>query len=446
MTGASRPLTATEFDSLMQGCGSFPEPPRFAVACSGGPDSIALAFLLQDWVSPRGGTLHAITIDHQLRAESGVEASQVKQWCAEKSISHTTLVWKKDSALHSAIHQQARKARYELLRHACAKHNIDVLFLGHHADDQAETVLMRFLKGSGIDGLAGMPRTRLTNGLTLVRPLLPVPKLWLEHTCEARGWNFVRDPSNDSPAYLRGRLRKLAAPLAHEGLSTATLFDTARSAGMARSTLEILTNDWLRRHAIIHPMGMVQCDRNAWKNLDADMQHRTLTRILLCMSGADYPPKTASLDVLTHSLRDKETLHHTLCGCHIIAQSGSIKFYRELAAVAPRQCAHPDMLWDNRFKLVIDASLLNKKLDIAPLGDISRDALEKMGAKQVADCAALHRASLPALYSDNQLHSIPEFVPDEASAHTSQAPVKAIFLPKRMLLVRGFDVCPPLLT
>ncbi len=405
---------------------------------------MALMILLHDWILRRKGTLHAITIDHQLRAESGEEASRVNQWCEERSIPHTTLVWKKDQPPSRAVHQYARAARYELLCNACGQLDLPYLFLGHHADDQAETVLMRLLKGSGIDGLAGMPRTRTHNGITLVRPLLPVTKLSLIHTCLAHHQPYCCDPSNDSPAYLRGRLRKLAAPLAREGLTTATLFEIARHAGMARNALESVTNAWVLKHATTHPLGIIQLDGHAWKTMENVQQRRILIRVLLCMSGNDYPPRNTSLDLLTQSLMRQKTLHQTLCGCHIILRSGLITFYREVDATPQRQKFQPHTLWDNRFKLHLDESLLDKNLTIAPLGTISRDALKKMGHPRVADCPALHRATLPALYLNNQLHSIPDFARDEPSSRESQALAKAIFLPKRMVVMDCFDVCSAL--
>lgn len=305
---------------------------------------------------------------------------------------------------------------------------------------------MRFLKGSGVDGLAAMPSTRVQDGITLIRPLLPVQKHMLIATCAANGWAFVRDPSNDSAAYLRGRLRALAEPLAAEGVTTATLYDMARSAGMARAALEAQANTWLQQHAVIHPLGYIHIDFNTWRKLGDEMMRRVLIRILLCMSGEDYAPKAASTEYLVQTLLTKEAPHQTLCGCHIIVQFGLIKFYREAAALPKAMRFEDDMLWDNRFKIVTHpsklAALLDKNVTIAALGETSREQLEKMGHKQVAECAALHRMTLPALYVDNQLHSVPGFTADEGG----QALAKAIFLPKRMLLSQSFNTCPPLLT
>ncbi|MBY0428284.1 MAG: hypothetical protein K2Q32_03605, partial [Alphaproteobacteria bacterium] len=222
-------------------------------------------------------------------------------------------------------------------------------------------------------------------------------------------------------------------------------YDIGRSAGMARTVLEARTNEWLHQHATVFPLGIIHIERNAWRQLDGELQRRTLIRILLCISGEDYAPKMASLDNLVQSLHHKETLHQTLSGCHILVQFGIIKFFRELACVSDSRPADTIMQWDNRFQITIHPSLLNKALAIAPLGDISRDALEKMGYKQVADCPALHRATLPGLVVDNQLHSVPDFLPNKEAFETSQTLVKAIFLPKRMLLIDCFDVCPVLL-
>jgi tRNA(Ile)-lysidine synthase len=446
----TRILTAHDFNTLMDACGVWPSDLRIAVAVSGGPDSIALTFLLHAWIKQRGGELFALTIDHQLRAESASEAAQVKQWCKDKSIHHQTLAWEKEQAPISALHERARNARYELLLQACRQHNINTLFLGHHADDQAETVLMRFLKGSGVDGLAGMPCTYIKEGVKLIRPLLPVQKRMLENTCNANNWAFIRDSSNHSQHYLRGRLRSLAQPLEAEGVTTATLYDIARSSGMARAALEQSTNEWLAEHAMVSPLGIIQLDINIWKKLNDEMKRRTITRILLCMSSENYPPKQTSLEHLISTLLTTENPHLTLSGCHVIVQFGLLKFYREQSALLfslPEQPTRIQntMFWDNRFKISIDSSLMNKNMCIAPLGEFGKDKLEKMGHKQVADCPALARATLPALYAEHQLHHVPEFFSNEQAAQASQAPVKAIFLPKRMLIIERFDVCSLLL-
>ncbi|NDA65006.1 MAG: tRNA lysidine(34) synthetase TilS, partial [Chitinophagia bacterium] len=336
----------------------------------------------------RGGSVLAITIDHQLRVESADEAAQVKTWCTQKNIPHETLRWEKETAPTSALHDQARNARYDLLIEACKKNNIDYLFLGHHADDQAETVLMRFMKGSGVDGLAAMPRLRDAQGVTLYRPLLPVSKQMLEDTCAAHGWAFVRDPSNQSLKYNRGRLRSLAAPLAAEGLTTATLYETARHAGIARAAFEIITNAWLRQHASVNLFGIITLDGTAWKKLDDEQKRRALIRALLTTSGEDYPPRNASLDTLIQNLSTHATINQTLSGCRIALQNETLHIYREEAALPTPMPLENNMLWDNRFKIICDPSLLDQDLVVAPLGNHSRNTLEKMHLKQVAEYPA----------------------------------------------------------
>lgn len=439
---APRSLTADDFSYLMDQYGPWSEPPRCAVALSGGPDSVALAYLLDQWIKQRGGYLLALTVDHQLRVGSAAEAAQVKQWCDTLHIAHETLVWEKEKIPVSAYHQQARKARYELLIHACKAKNITLLFLGHHSDDQAETVLMRFIKGSGVDGLAGMPYKRMENGVTLLRPLLPVSKQALIHTCHDNGLIFFHDPSNNSQQFLRGRLRQIAKPLAQEGLDNSTLYDMARSAGTARAALEKITNEWLHTNAIISPLGIIQIDAAQWKMLDDEMKRRSLIRILLCMSGQDYPPRLASLDYLINEIQTLKSFHQTLCGCHILVQSGMITFYREQAAVADPAEFQDGMIWDERFKLTLPDGEDGRSYVVGPLGDASRATLEKMGYKQVADCPALHRASLPALYKGRSLHSVPKFLPPCNMNYDRQDTVNAVFFPARGLIIDCFETGP----
>src|SRR5690606_28898682 len=125
-------------------------------------DSMALALLLAHWAGGRNVTLHALTVDHDLRDASVDEALQVERWMNAAGIPHTTLRWEDGRAYRArpgSAQEAARDARYELMLNWCAENGASHLFLAHHADDQAETFLMRLARGSGVDGLAAMAPT-----------------------------------------------------------------------------------------------------------------------------------------------------------------------------------------------------------------------------------------------------------------------------------------------
>ena len=180
---------------------------RLAVAVSGGPDSVALLLIAHTAFS---GRVLALTVDHGLRPEAAAEAAFVASLCTARGIPHRVLHWTGAKRVAN-LQAEARDARYTLLRDACAATGIGLLLTAHHADDQAETLLMRLARGSGA-GLAGIRVQRpLGAGVTLVRPLLGVRRAVLAAIVAAAGILPVIDPGNDDPHYDRTHARRLLA-------------------------------------------------------------------------------------------------------------------------------------------------------------------------------------------------------------------------------------------
>ncbi|HLU65659.1 MAG TPA: tRNA lysidine(34) synthetase TilS, partial [Kofleriaceae bacterium] len=180
---------------MIEALGPFERRPRLAVAVSGGPDSLCLCLLAHGWAKARGGEVSALTVDHGLRPTSADEARQVAAWLGPRGIDHHVLRWT-GAKPATAIQEAAREARYRLLGDWCRAAGVLHLLLAHHLDDQAETVAFRRARGSGPEGLAGMPAVRELAGLRLLRPLLGVPKARLVATLEAAGQAWLEDPSN----------------------------------------------------------------------------------------------------------------------------------------------------------------------------------------------------------------------------------------------------------
>lgn len=181
---------------------------RIAVATSGGPDSLALLSLA---AAAFPGRVTALTVDHRLRPEAAAEAASIAAQCAARGLPHVTLV--RDGAdFASNVQARARAARYALLGDWCAAHGHGPLLTAHHADDQAETLLMRLNRASGSDGLAAIrPARQLRPGVMLVRPLLATRKADLATFAAADGWQVADDPTNRDPRYGRTQVRALLA-------------------------------------------------------------------------------------------------------------------------------------------------------------------------------------------------------------------------------------------
>lgn len=211
------------------------------IAVSGGPDSTALLLMGAQWAARRGARVFAATIDHRLRPESAAEAAAVAALSDELGVPHATLVWTGPKP-STRLQERAREARYRLLvAHALAV-GADAVATAHHADDQAETVLFRLLRGSGVAGLAGMAAATRRGGVALIRPLLGVAKADLVAFCRDRDVPFVKDPSNVDPAYARTRLRALLPRLEAEGLDSHSLARLARRAAEADEALAYMTS------------------------------------------------------------------------------------------------------------------------------------------------------------------------------------------------------------
>lgn len=217
--------------------------PALLLAVSGGPDSIALLWLAARWRRGlvRGPRLLAVTVDHGLRAGAAAEARAVKRLARTLEVDHRTLRWtgpKPKAGLPAA----ARTARYRLLAKAARQGGATHILTAHTRDDQAETLLMRMLRGSGIAGLAAMARQSERDGVWLARPFLDVSKSQLIATLEKAKVGFADDPTNRDPHFTRPRLRALMPALAAEGGNPSNLARLATRLARANAAVEVLTD------------------------------------------------------------------------------------------------------------------------------------------------------------------------------------------------------------
>lgn len=183
---------------------------RLGIAVSGGPDSLALLLLA---AAARPGDIEAASVDHGLRAGARDECSMVGEICVELKVPHTILSACWNEIPSTAIQDRARRERYRLLSYWTEERGLEALLTAHHADDQAETLLMRFNRGSGVRGLAGMRGRSITPGnhVRLLRPLLGWRRTDLERICEDAGVTPVADPSNADERFERVRIRRSLA-------------------------------------------------------------------------------------------------------------------------------------------------------------------------------------------------------------------------------------------
>lgn len=417
ITAAPPPLAASalereEFTRLVESLASSDAAHIFAVAVSGGPDSMALAFCLKRWGDEHSVKILALIVDHGLRAESAQEAKTTQQRLAALGIDAEILTWK-HPPITSRLHIQARNARYELLTEACQRHGIHHLFLAHQREDQAETILMRLAKGSGIDGLAGISRQSPHKDIQLLRPLLNISKQRLIATCEAAGINFINDPSNQSEKFARGRLRRVLPLLADEGLTVERLLDLGERAAEAKQALEQTTVDFLRVASQRHEADIIHINLEQLRQTPSAIAQRALSLCLNNFSSGDYMPERASLLSLLAALSsDQDMTPRTLHGCLISKQSQQATLMREFSHVTETQSikAGETVLWDGRWTIHLNQDVSSGPYMIAPLGNPPHESVDKLAPglrHKVSQGRA--RATLPALWHDKKLIGIPSF-------------------------------------
>ena len=329
--------------------GPFEPAPRIAVAVSGGSDSIALCLLADRWARARGGSVFGLTVDHDLRPESGAEAAQVQCWLTARNIAHRTLRWR-GARPTARIQEEARAARLALLAGWCRRAGILHLLLGHQRQDQAETVLQRLVRGSGIDGLAAMAPVRLAmepagGGVRLLRPLLPVSRDALIATLARWDQPWIDDPTNRDSRHARPRLAAALAQLGAEGLSAERLAKAAARAASDRAALDRLCTELLAGCAHLSPAGFVILDLIVLRRTLPALALRVLSRAVTTVSGAAYPPRLERLERLARRLFGDNVKATTLGGCRVVPQrDGRVVVCREpsAASAGPPACTRQE--------------------------------------------------------------------------------------------------------
>ena len=335
-------------------------PSRIGVALSGGGDSVALLHLLVTWFQSQGVEVLAATVDHGLRDGSAQEAQLVAEMAAGLGVDHEILRWD-DWDGKGNLQDQARRARYRLLGDWAKRRHIPILALGHTADDQAETVLMRLARSAGVDGLAAMPVRRDLNGIILLRPLLKVTRAQLRSYLTANNLTWVEDPSNQDRRFERVRLRQAMKDLEPLGLTIETLTAVAENMARAKEALDhaVLLSARELTNTIY---GAVIFDEDGLRKQPDEIIHRLLLGALRWVSGAGYPLRRQIMREALDTVRTGGGL--TLGGCRILSRRGQVWICREYNAVRD-DVVQPDRLWDNRWRLE-GGDVSN--LEVRPLG------------------------------------------------------------------------------
>ena len=308
-TAEAKAVSAAEVKSLFSGLESLPV---LVLAVSGGPDSTALMLLASRWRDALKGKpkLIAITIDHGLRKESKAEAAAVARLARKLGIGHRTLRWTGRKP-RTGLQEAARQARYRLLGNAARTLGAVHILTAHTLEDQAETVLIRMSRGSGLSGLAAMQRLSAVpqdGGLLLVRPLLEISKARLVATLRAAGVPYANDPSNRDPRFTRVRLRALMSELAQEGLDANQLTRLARRLKRADVAIERAVDRAVAELVVELPgTASIAVEARRFADLPAEISLRLLGRAVARL-GNEGPVELGKLEALKSALDEARNM------------------------------------------------------------------------------------------------------------------------------------------
>jgi tRNA(Ile)-lysidine synthase len=435
VTGRDQPIGPGKRDHLLRDV-TLP----VAIAVSGGADSMALMHMVAGWAAGRDGHVPpgvapvlVITVDHGLRPESAEEAEWVGEQARKLGLEHVVLRWTGDKP-RTGIQEAARGARYELIcRHVGSEplSKPRQVLLAHHLDDQAETVLMRLARGSGVDGLSGMrdieTRVWLKSGhpveerlITFHRPLLTIEGVRLRLTLAELGGEFRHDPSNDDPRHERVRVRRAVATRGDLGLTSRALATTAARMAASRAALDAAQHVLARTAVDLHGGAWASLDLAALAGAPWEVIVRLLRSVIMAMGGQDEPPERTQLEELANRLGDLNGHARTLGGTVIsirhvkgadrVSSRAVVAIYREQGRQPlPEITLKPGTgaFWDRRFYVSADASL-GYEVRIAPLGQAGFARLKQEFAEVAATgFPSRAAATLPSFWHGSDLVAVP---------------------------------------
>ncbi len=379
---------------------------QYGVAVSGGPDSMLLLNVLSRWANLEGKFLNVFSFDHNLRKESLNEILFVKKACKKLKCNFFQIKWHEKPK--SALMEQARIARYSYIAKECIEKNIKTLFLGHHADDIAETVSMRIINNSYLEGLCPIFELREIFKIKLFRPLLCFTKNQILQLNSKKKIDFISDPSNLDDKYLRPRVRKVLnneIELKYNLVKAASIFCNIRKYN-EKFIREKLKYDYFYRNE-----GFLEIHRDIFKNYPKFLVLNFLRIAILRLGNKSYFSKVEILEKIYFKALQDKSKTYTFGGCILVINKKKILIYREYNDLEKKTqllSGNKKLIWDNRFEII---NKTNELIKIIPTGSVLNNSFYKknfkINKKRIKTLSFHARKTLPAIFTLEGLLYIP---------------------------------------
>ena len=291
---------------------------QIAVAVSGGPDSLALAYLAKYLSLKEKIKVKFFIVDHRLRKNSDNEAKKVRLFLKEFDINCQILVWSNKKP-KSNIQSIARKNRYELLLNNCKKNNIKYLLIGHHIDDLYENFFIRLLRGSGLKGLTsfGKIAEEKNKNISILRPLINFEKNELIFITKKVFNFYINDPSNQNSDFQRTRIRNVISKLKEDGYDIKKFNLTIKNLKSSDNTINFYVDRNIKKNSIfINEKNISFLNKNFFLQSD-EVVFRSLSFLLKTISSKYYSSRGKSISALILKIQKNKLYKATLGGCCI---------------------------------------------------------------------------------------------------------------------------------
>ncbi len=376
---------------------------KLGIAVSGGSDSLALMYLTAAWAKKASRSLVVLSIDHGLRKESKSECKLVEERAKALNIPHRTVEW--SDKPRGNLQKVAREARHKIIKDWAISQKLSGVLLGHTLDDNVETFILRLIRGSGVDGLAGISPDRFINGVRIFRPLLNFSRNTLQQYLETKGYTWVDDPSNRDRRFDRVKVRQILSELQGLGLSKKRLLTTANHMRRAQDFLTRETFRMSERCVRQEVWGGLSISLEPFLEISKEIQLRILSAGLMWVSGKVYKPRYENMDRLLTSILDREiNSSRSLMGVLVREERHNILLIRDFSALSDvRLHTNSEIQWDGRWQITLN--LHNPSgYNIGPIAKKGLMSIGKYGNYKIPKFALM---SSVGLFKDDNLVCAP---------------------------------------
>jgi len=289
---------------------------NFAVAVSGGPDSLALAFLAKIYSIKNNLKIKFFIVNHKLRQESTNEAIKVKKLLNKFLINLEILTWRGKKPIKN-IQALARKKRYELLFLKCDRYKLNNILLGHHQDDLFENFFIRILRGSGLKGLISLDKKTVIDGKHLLRPLLDLKKKDLIFLSKNVFKFYVQDPTNEDKKYQRIKVRKLIGELKENGLDKKKFYKTIKNLKSSNRVVSHYVRENFEKNTFFSANSKKLILNKLFFSQPDEVVFRSLSDSIKLVGEKYHSSRGKKLDKIIKEIKNDEFSKATLGGCII---------------------------------------------------------------------------------------------------------------------------------